>query len=152
MTDTSAEDSVRLDVWLWATRLYRTRNQASEACKNNRVEINGQKGKPARQVRRGDRVQVSRGPLTQEVEVKRVLTRRVGAKLVSDYLIDHTPEEQYEQAAAIRRQNRISGPVREAGTGRPTKKDRRELDELMDESAIDLEAFEKFARAMAKKR
>lgn len=145
------EDSVRLDVWLWATRLFRTRSQASEACKNNRIEINGQKGKPARQVRIGDRLRVNRGQLVQEVEVRATLDKRVGAKLVPVYLIDHTSEEEYERAAAIRRENRLGSPLREAGSGRPTKKDRRELDELMEDSALEMEAFEKFAKAMAKK-
>jgi ribosome-associated heat shock protein Hsp15 len=114
--------------------------------------VNGQKGKPARQVRVGDRISVDRGSMTQEVEVKGILSKRIGARLVPDFLIDHTPEDQYQQAAAVRQTNRMSGPQREAGTGRPTKKDRRELDQLMDDSAIDLEAFEKFARAMAQNR
>lgn len=144
------EDSVRLDVWLWSTRLYKTRSIAADACKNNRIQVNGQKGKPARQVRVGDRVSVDRGMLIQEVEVVGLLTRRVGAKLVPDFLTDHTTEEAYDQAAAIRQVNRMGGPEREAGSGRPTKKERRELDQLMDESAIDLEAFEKFSRAMSK--
>lgn len=150
--DETAEESTRLDLWLWSTRLYKTRTIASDACKNNRITINGQKGKPSRQVRVGDRLQVDRGPMTQDVEVKGILSKRVGAKLVPDFLIDHTAPEEYERAASIRRTNRIASPSREAGSGRPTKKERRELDQLMDESAIDLEAFEKFARAMGRKR
>ncbi len=152
MTDkTPDNESARLDQWLWSTRLYKTRTLASDACKNNRIQVNGQKGKPARQVRVGDRVSVDRGSLVQDVEVKAILTKRVGAKLVPDYLIDHTTEEVYAQATAVRQANRMGAPAREAGSGRPTKKERRELDQLMDESAIDLEAFEKFARAMSKK-
>lgn len=141
---------MRLDVWLWSTRLYKTRTIAADACKNNRIKINGQKGKPARQVRIGDQISVDRGLLVQEVEVIGLLTRRVGAKLVSNYLIDQTPEETYAQAAAVRQTNRMGSPTREPGSGRPTKKERRDLDQLMDESAIDAEVFEKFARTLAK--
>ena len=144
-------ESVRLDLWLWSTRLYKTRNIAADACKNNRIKVNGQKGKPARQVRIGDMITVDRGSLVQNVEVVGLLIRRVGAKLVPQYLTDHTSEEVYAQAAAVRHVNHVGMPVREPGSGRPTKKQRRELDQLMDESAIDLEAFEKFAKAMAKK-
>ena len=146
------DESTRLDIWLWSTRLYKTRTIASDACKNNRITINGQKGKPSRQVRVGDRIQVDRGPMTQEVEVKDILSKRVGAKLVPDFLIDHTPPEEYERAASVRRTNRMAAPERDAGAGRPTKKERRELDQLMDETEIDQDAFEKFARAMSKKR
>jgi len=141
---------VRLDLWLWSTRLYKTRTIAADACKNNRIRVNGQKGKPSRQVRVGDRIHVDRGSLTQEVEVKALLTRRVGAKRVAEFFIDHTPEEEYARAAAQRQDARVAQPARESGSGRPTKKERRELDELMDESSIDLEAFEKFARALSR--
>jgi ribosome-associated heat shock protein Hsp15 len=145
------ENSTRLDIWLWAARIYKTRTIAADACKNNRITINGQKGKPARQIRIGDRIAVDRGAgLTQEFEVKGIISKRVGPKLVPECLIDHTPSELYEQAAAIRRVNRIATPSREEGAGRPTKKERRDLDQLMDESEIDFEAFEKFARAMTK--
>ncbi|MDF1815563.1 MAG: S4 domain-containing protein [Verrucomicrobiales bacterium] len=151
-SDEETPESTRLDLWLWSTRLYKTRTIASDACKNNRITVNGQKGKPARQVRVEDRICVDRGSMKQEVEVKAILSKRVGAKLVSDYLIDHTSPEEYARAASIRQTNRFSTPEREPGTGRPTKKERRELDQLMDDSAIEMEAFEKFAKALAKKR
>ena len=145
-------DSARLDIWLWAARIYKTRTIAADACKNNRITINGQKGKPARQVRIGDRIAVDRGAgLIQELEVKGLIIKRVGPKLVPECLIDHTPSELYEQAAAIRQSNRIATPMREEGAGRPTKKERRDMDQLMDESEIDFEAFEKFARAMTRR-
>jgi ribosome-associated heat shock protein Hsp15 len=146
------EEKARLDLWLWSTRLYKTRSLAAEACRNSRVTVNGQKGKPSRLARIGDRILVDRGSLVQEIEVKAILTKRVGAKLVPEFLVDHTSQEVYEQAAAVRRTNRIAKPKRAEGSGRPTKKERRELDQLMDENEIDLEAFEKFARAIAKKR
>ena len=152
MAEEETPDSTRLDLWLWSTRLYKTRTISADACKNNRITVNGQKGKPSRQVRIGDRITVDRGSMIQEVEVKAILSKRVGAKLVPDFLIDRTPPEEYERAAEIRRTNRMAMPDREPGTGRPTKKERRELDQLMDDSAIDLDAFEKFARALAGKR
>ena len=114
--------------------------------------MNGQKGKPSRLVRTGDRISVDRGPFAQEIEVKAILNKRVGAKRIPEFLIDHTSSEVYEQAAEVRRTNRIAKPERALGSGRPTKKERRELDQLMDESEVDLEAFEKFAKAIAKKR
>jgi len=150
LMDSEQSDSVRLDVWLWSTRLYKTRTIAADACKNNRIQVNGQKGKPARQVRVGDRITVDRGSLAQDVEVVGLLVKRVGAKLVPNYLIDHTTEEVYAQAAAVRYTNNYGMPSRDQGSGRPTKKERRELDQLMDESAIDYEAFEKFAKAMSR--
>ena len=149
-SNTDATDSVRLDVWLWATRLSKSRSMATDACKLNRVQINGQNAKPSRQVRIGDRIEFRKGALTRTVEVKDLLTKRVGAKLVDDFLIDHTPESEYEKAAEIGRENRQGKPKREAGAGRPTKKDRRELEEIMQESETEMSAFEAFAKAMKK--
>ncbi|MEO0416867.1 MAG: S4 domain-containing protein [Verrucomicrobiota bacterium] len=143
-------ESVRLDVWLWAVRLYKTRKVAVDGCKNSRVLINGQRCKASRPVRRGDVIEVTKGPLTQTVKVVELLTKRVGAKLVPQFLEDQTPQEVYDEVAQIRRMNR-EAPKREAGAGRPTKRERRELDEMMDAPEdFDYEAFEKFAKAMAK--
>ena len=144
--DKQAEDSARLDIWLWATRLYKTRAMAADAVKRNQVRVNGQTVKPSRQVRAGDQIEFKRGPLTRNIEVKDVLTKRVGAKLVDDFVIDHTSKEAYEQAAEISRQNRESAPKRDAGAGRPTKKDRREMEDFSDERS----AFQEFAKAMKK--
>lgn len=145
------EETSRADVWIWAARLFKTRPLAAGACKNSQVIINGGTCKPSRQIRIGDRIEVTKGPLTVTVEVKAVLNKRVGAKLISNYLIDHTPEEVYQQAGEIARRKRQSGPMREPGSGRPTKRERREMEELEADSADDFEAFEKFVRAIDKK-
>ena len=143
-------ESVRLDIWLWATRLSKTRSLATSACKRNRVEVNGQTVKASRSVRAGDRIQYRRGPLTRTVEVKAILSKRVGAMLVGDFLIDHTPKEEYEKAATVNQENRSAKPKRDSGAGRPTKKDRRDLSEVMEESAEEASAFDAFSKAMKK--
>lgn len=142
------EESARIDIWIWAVRLYKTRSIAASACKKSQVLINGSHCKPSRHVRAGDRVEVTRGLLTLTVEVKGILNKRIGAKLIGDYLIDHTPEEVYRRASEIAQRKRQSAPKREAGAGRPTKRERRELEELEAYSADDLEAFEKLVRAI----
>ncbi|NNE92308.1 MAG: RNA-binding S4 domain-containing protein [Verrucomicrobiales bacterium] len=152
MDSDTEETAVRLDIWLWATRLYKTRSQASNACKNNRVEIAGQTARPSRKVRVGDEIVFKKGNLTRTVEVKDLLLKRVGAKRVEEFLIDHTPESEYQQAAEIRRVNRESRPDREAGAGRPTKKERRTLDELLEESGDEASNFEEFSKAMNRNR
>lgn len=139
-----------MDVWTWAARLFKSRSIASSACKKSQVMVNDQRCKPSRQVRVGDRIEVTKGVLVLTVEVKAILHKRVGAKLVGEYLIDHTPLSTYQKAGEISRRKRLSGPKREAGSGRPTKRERRELDQLEAEATDDLESFEKFARAIEK--
>ncbi len=138
------EDSVRLDIWLWATRLSKTRQMATDACKRSQIQVNGSDAKASRQVRVGDRIEFKRGALNRTVEVKDILNKRVGAKVVGDYVIDHTPKEEYERAAEISRQNRVATPKRKTGAGRPTKKERREMQDFSEEAS----AFEEFAKAM----
>ena len=139
---TPADDSNkqgRIDLWLWAVRIYKTRSLAATACRSSKVRVNGQTVKPSRIVRAGDRIEVRRGAMTRELEVKVILTGRVGAKLVEEYLIDHTPPEVYEEAARQSRERRAVDPVREGGGGRPTKKDRRAWSRAA-EKAADREA------------
>ncbi len=115
----------RLDKWLWAARIFKTRSIAVEACKNGRVMIDGVKMKPARMIKEGDVIQVRKPPVTYSFRVLQAIQNRVGAKLVPEILEDVTPPEQYE----LLEMNRISGFVgRARGTGRPTKKERRDLD------------------------
>lgn len=115
----------RLDKWLWAARIYKTRTLAADACKNGRVSINGAQAKPSRTVKPGDTVAVKKAPLTYSFRVLQAIEKRVGAKLLPDVLEDVTPKEQYD----LLEMSRISGFVNRArGTGRPTKKDRRALD------------------------
>jgi ribosome-associated heat shock protein Hsp15 len=114
--------SIRIDKWLWAARVFKTRNDATEACRAGKVEIDGVKAKPARIVKIGDTITARTHALRRTVTVKGVTDKRVGAKLVPDLLEDQTPESEVE-AARERRQN--NAWVGEPGRGRPNKKDRR---------------------------
>lgn len=119
----------RLDKWLWAARIYKTRTLAADACKNGRITINGALAKPSRMVKEGDEIGVKKSPVTYTFRVKQAIEKRVGAKLLPDVLENITPPEQYEMLEM----SRISGFVdRARGTGRPTKKDRRALDDFTD--------------------
>lgn len=117
----------RIDKWLWAARIYKTRTLASDACKNGRTTINGALAKPSRTVKVGDQVGVKKSPITYSFRVLQTIEKRVGAKLLPEVFENVTPPEQYE----LLEMNRISGFVdRARGTGRPTKKDRRALDDF----------------------
>lgn len=117
----------RIDKWLWAARIYKTRTLASDACKNGRITINGALAKPSRTVKVGDQVGVKKSPITYSFRVLQTIEKRVGAKLLPEVFENVTPPEQYE----LLEMNRISGFVdRARGTGRPTKKDRRVLDDF----------------------
>jgi ribosome-associated heat shock protein Hsp15 len=118
----------RLDKWLWAARIFKTRSIAADACKNGRVMIDGVKMKPARMVKEGDVIQVRKPPVTYSFKILKAIQNRVGAKLVPEVLENVTSADQYE----LLEMNRISGFVgRARGTGRPTKKDRRDLDDFI---------------------
>lgn len=120
----------RLDKWLWAARIYKTRTLAADACKNGRVCINGAQAKPSRTVKTGDEVSVKKPPVTYTFRVKQTIEKRVGAKLIPEILENITTPDQYE----ILEMSRISGFVgRARGTGRPTKKDRRALDDFTED-------------------
>lgn len=119
----------RIDKWLWAARVYKTRTLASDACKNGRITINGALAKPSRTVKVGDQVGVKKSPITYMFRVLQAIEKRVGAKLLPEVFENITPPEQYE----LLEMNRISGFIdRARGTGRPTKKDRRALDDFAD--------------------
>lgn len=129
----------RVDKWLWAARIYKTRTLASEACKNGRVTLNGATLKPSRTVKPGDIISVKKSPITYSFRIKQAIEKRVGAKILPDILEDVTSSEQYE----ILEISRISGFVNRArGTGRPTKKDRRSLDEFTAPEHIEGMGFE----------
>ena len=130
----------RIDKWLWAARIYKTRTLASDACKNGRITINGAQAKPSRSVKPGDEVGVKKSPITYTFRVLQAIEKRVGAKLIPDVLENITAPEQYE----LLEMSRISGFIdRQRGTGRPTKKDRRALDDFS-EDAIPLFLDEDF--------
>ena len=123
------ETGVRIDKWLWAVRLYKTRSQATEACKKGHVSIGDLPVKASRDVCVGEVVQVRKAPIKRSFEVLALTGKRMGAKLVSDFLKDVTPAEELE---VLEMQKHMRWSDREKGTGRPTKKDRRDLDEFFD--------------------
>lgn len=118
-------NEARIDKWLWAARIFKTRSIAADACKNGRVTINGANAKPSRTVKTGETVSVRKPPVTYSFKVLKAIEQRVGAKLVPEIYENVTTPDQYE----LLEMNRISGFIdRARGTGRPTKKERRSLD------------------------
>lgn len=119
--------AVRIDKWLWAVRIYKTRSLATTACNNNQVQIQGVSVKPSRIVHIGDEIMVSKPPMKRLYKVLGILEQRQSAKVVVDYVADITPEEEIEKMRLMRLQKTV---FREKGLGRPTKKERRELDDF----------------------
>ena len=119
--------SVRIDKWLWAVRLYKTRSLAAEACKAGKVKFNGEAVKAAREVKTGDIYTLSLGPLVRTVKVTALLHNRVAGKLVENYLEDLTPADVYEQQKMMREMRQ---GIRPRGFGRPTKKERRDMEDF----------------------
>ena len=118
-------EEARIDKWLWASRIFKTRSIAADACKNGRVSIGGVSVKPSRMVKVGETVSVRKPPITYSFRILKTIEQRVGAKLLPEIYENVTAPEQYE----LLEMTRISGFVdRARGTGRPTKKDRRSLD------------------------
>ena len=133
------EESVRIDKWLWAVRVFKTRTIASEACKKGRVLIGNTNVKPSRMIRIGEVVQVKKAPVTYSFKVLDLAQKRMGAKLVPEFMENVTPPEEYE----VLELNRLSGFVdRQRGTGRPTKKDRRDLEQFTGNLEVDEFNFE----------
>lgn len=122
-------DGVRIDKWLWAVRIYKTRSQATEACRKGHVTIGDMSVKASRLVQEGEIVKVRKSPVTRSFKVLQLTAKRLGAKLVPDFLIDVTPPEELE---LLEIQKHMYWSVRDKGTGRPTKKDRRDLDDFFD--------------------
>lgn len=122
------EEAARIDKWLWAARIFKTRSIAADACKNGRVTIEGVNVKPSRVVKAGEVVAVRKPPITYSFRILKTIEQRVGAKLLPEIYENVTMPDQYE----LLEMNRISGFVdRARGTGRPTKKDRRAMDEFL---------------------
>ena len=117
----------RIDKWLWAARIFKTRTIAAAACKKGQVSMKGSLVKASRMIKEGDVIDVRKPPITYSFHVLQAIERRVGAKFIPEILENITAPEQYE----ILEMSKISGFVNRAkGTGRPTKKDRRSLDEF----------------------
>jgi ribosome-associated heat shock protein Hsp15 len=118
-------NEARIDKWLWAARIFKTRTIAADACKNGRVAVNDVNVKPSRMVKVGDTISVRKPPVTYSFRILKTIEQRVCAKLVPEIYENITTPDQYE----LLEMNRISGFVnRQRGTGRPTKKDRRAMD------------------------
>lgn len=121
------EDAIRIDSFLWAVRICKSRSIAGNACKMNRVKINGADAKPSRTVKVGDVISIKKPPITFSYRVLKLAKQRMGAKLVPEHIENITPESEYE----ILELQKIAGFVdRAKGSGRPTKKERRMLDEF----------------------
>ena len=131
----------RIDKWMWAVRIFKTRTIAAEACKKGRISINGALAKAARTIKPGDVIQVRKPPVTYSFKVLQTIVKRVGAKLVPEMMENITTPDQYE----LLEMSKVSGFINRAkGTGRPTKKDRRELEdftapEFMDDFDFDFD-------------
>ncbi len=123
-------DSLRIDKWLWTVRLYKTRSLATEACKAGKIKLDGQNIKPARELKVGDEIVVSQNPLLKKVRVLGFPSQRLSAKLVPEYMEDHTAPEEYERIKLI---SETKVEFRPHGIGRPTKKYRRLIDKLKGE-------------------
>jgi len=118
---------VRLDKYLWSVRLYKTRSKATEACKSGRITIQGKIPKPSANIKSGDIIHIKKDYVNMIIKVVQVLEKRVGAKLVDQYMEDLTPEDEYNKREIAKN---TAYEYRDRGLGRPTKKERREIDDF----------------------
>ena len=129
----------RIDKWLWAARIYKTRSIAADACKNGRVTIKGVNVKPSHTVKAGETVNVKKPPVTYSFKILKTIEQRVGAKFIPEIYENVTDPKQYE----LLEMSRISGFVdRARGTGRPTKKDRRQMDAFVEPVMFGFDDFD----------
>ena len=122
-------EDIRLDKYLWAVRIFKTRSDAADAIRNNRVLVNDAYCKPSREVKIGDRITIKRMPVLYQYKVVELVSSRQPAKNVPLYCLNITPEEELQKLSAPRETIFV---FRDRGTGRPTKKERRDLDSLME--------------------
>ena len=130
---------VRLDKYLWAVRIYKTRSDAADAIRNNKVTVNGAYAKPSRDAKIGDKIDVKKGMITYSFLVTDLVANRQPAKNVPLYCQDITPQSELDKLNVPRETIFV---FRERGTGRPTKKERREIDAVMDEMFFDEDLFD----------
>ena len=131
----------RIDKWLWATRIFKTRSIATAACKKGRVCVDGVAVKPSRTIKVGDTISVRKPPITYTYSVIGLKQNRVGAKLVPNYLKNITSPDQYELLEMVK----INGFIdRQKGLGRPTKKDGREIQKFTDAAYFGFDDFDDF--------
>lgn len=132
---------MRIDKFLWSVRFYKTRTISAEEIKKNRVSIGGQVVKSSREVREGDVIDIRKNQIDYKIKVIQIPKSRLGAKLVSLYIVDMTDKEQYE----LLKMRRLSQDYyRQKGEGRPTKKDRRDMDDFLDNEDWDDEDWSDF--------
>lgn len=122
---------MRIDKYLWCIRYYKTRNIATTACKKGQVQINGQVAKPSREVFPTDKIAVRKNQINYQLTVLDIPNSRVSAKLVSIYAVDTTPKEALEHSDLLKYSK---DHYRKKGAGRPTKKDRRDIEDYLDEN------------------
>jgi ribosome-associated heat shock protein Hsp15 len=124
------KEKLRIDKYLWAIRIFKTRTLATEACKAGRIKLDGQNVKASHEVKEGEVYHISKGPDRKQIRVTGLLSNRVDAKTAVNFYEDLTPKEETERFKSL-----FYSPVlrRDRGTGRPTKKDRREIDDLLNE-------------------
>ncbi|MET0885600.1 MAG: RNA-binding S4 domain-containing protein [Mycetocola sp.] len=121
--------SARIDSWLWAVRIYKTRSMATTACRAGHVRVGGERVKASHAVKVGDEIRVREGGFDRIVEVQRIVVKRVGASVAAECLIDRTPPPPPREEVAL-------VPMRDRGAGRPTKRERRDLEKLRGRDAV----------------
>lgn len=120
-------DCIRIDKWLWTVRIFKTRSQATEVCKLGKVKVDNQIAKASRDVRIGDEISINFSKFVKTVKVGGILKSRVSAKIAAQNMEDLTPDEEYKKLETI---NAMNFEYRDRGTGRPTKKERRDINQL----------------------
>jgi len=124
----SEVEKVRIDKWLWAVRIYKTRTLAAEECEKGRVQVNGMPVKPSHIVRIDEEITVKKPPVVYTYKVKGIIKNRVSAQVAKDYVIDLTSDEELAKRQLARININLK---RDPGTGRPTKKERRQIDKFL---------------------
>jgi ribosome-associated heat shock protein Hsp15 len=127
---------MRIDKYLWCTRYFKTRNIATTACKKGHVKVNGAVVKPSREVYPTDKIEVRKNQVNYQLTVNDIPPNRVGAKLVDIYRVDTTPKEAFESQELLKYSKDY---YRKKGTGRPTKKDRRDIEDYLDDKDDNIE-------------
>lgn len=128
-------DEVRIDKYLWSIRVFKTRSEATDACKGGKIRVNGADTKPSKMVKRGDVIVARKGPVAYTYKVLELIDKRQGARLVPNYAENLTPAE---EIAKLRAPVETFFLKRDRGAGRPTKKDRRQMESLWDELSFDV--------------
>lgn len=125
-------DQVRVDKWLWAVRLYKTRAAANDACSSGRVRINGSPAKPAHRVRVDDVIVTRKRSFSSTYRVVKVIEKRVGAPVAVECYVDETPEDAKPKSRSLDERIDAAWAERSSGAGRPTKRDRRQMEKFLD--------------------